>query len=635
MTFKNAFSILMLFITFSLLSQENLYSSLTIPVDLKLSANAVVRLNNMELSIESKQKVIIRARRIVTVLNEKGNRYIDAGSGYDKYVKIKKIEAYVYNDVGKEIKKFKKKDFIDHSAVDGGTLYSDSRVLFMGYTPISYPYTVEFICEIETSNTATIPTWRPIDDYYLSIEKDNYVVNDFANLGLRIKENNFDDFDIIESNTATTVNYSIENVVSVKPEDLSPTLHDFTPQAYVAVEDFHYNGLDGKAKNWLEFGDWINKSLLKGRDEVSLETKEKILNIVKDIEDPIEKAKAIYGFVQNNTRYISVQVGIGGIQPIPAIEVDELKYGDCKGLTNYTKALLDIAGVKSYYTIVEAGQGIVDFDDDFASLEQGNHIILGIPNDDEMIWVDCTSQIHPFGFIGDFTDNRNVLIVDENSSKVIKTTKYLNNTNRQYSEANIVLNSNASIDSEVEVKTTGIQYDNRFFIERESKEDVTKYYKRHWSDINNLDIKKYVFENNKDSVVFTEKLNIHAENYASKTGDRLIFSANVFNKNNFVPDRYRNRKLPLKIQRGYLDEDVYRFILPEGYTIESIPENISIENKFGKYEIEYIVEENEIVYKRKILILNGTYPKTEYEAYRNFRKTTAKWDKSKIVLIKN
>ena len=64
----------------------------------------------------------------------------------------------------------------------------------------------------------------------------------------------------------------------------------------------------------------------------------------------IGKAKKIYQYVQDNTRYISVQVGIGGMQPITAKEVDLVKYGDCKGLTNYTKSLLDIVGVKSNYT---------------------------------------------------------------------------------------------------------------------------------------------------------------------------------------------------------------------------------------------------------------------------------------------
>ena len=55
--------------------------------------------------------------------------------------------------------------------------------------------------------------------------------------------------------------------------------------------------------------------------------------------DPIEKAKIVYKYMQEKTRYISVQVGIGGFKPMLAKDVDRLGYGDCKALSNYTKAL--------------------------------------------------------------------------------------------------------------------------------------------------------------------------------------------------------------------------------------------------------------------------------------------------------
>ena len=146
----------------------------------------------------------------------------------------------------------------------------------------------------------------------------------------------------------------------------------------IAANKFHFDGVYGEAKDWNEFGDWIFDSLLLGRNQVSEKTKAHVLDITSNITDPIEKARKVYEFVQNNTRYISVQVGIGGIQPISALDVDNLKYGDCKGLTNYTQALLKIVGVESFYTIVEAGNEIEDLDENFASLEQGNHIILGL-----------------------------------------------------------------------------------------------------------------------------------------------------------------------------------------------------------------------------------------------------------------
>jgi len=432
MNLKPTLNFLFLLIISITYSQENLYSSFTIPDHLITNANAVVRLNELNVSINSQKELNVSQKRIVTVLNEKGNAAIEAYSGYDKFFKIKQIEAKVFNESGKEIKKIKKKDFIDHSAVDGGTLYSDSRVLFMPYTPVSYPYTIEFLCEVETSSTASIPSWRPIGGYFVSVQKDVYALKDNANLGLRFKEKNFKAFNVAVSNSENTLNYTLENQKPLKPEDLSPSFSKITPNVLVAVDRFHFYGVDGHAKNWLEFGDWINNSLLAGRNQVTEETKQHILNLVSGIEDPVEKAKKVFEFVQSTTRYISVQVGIGGVQPIPALEVDELKYGDCKGLTNYTQALLEIAGVPSFYTIVESGsRDIVDFEEDFASLAQGNHIILAIPDDKDMLWVDCTSQLHPFNFIGDFTDNRNVLIVKPNASEIVKTTVYSDSLNYQ------------------------------------------------------------------------------------------------------------------------------------------------------------------------------------------------------------
>ncbi|MCL6295562.1 DUF3857 domain-containing protein [Jejuia spongiicola] len=634
MILKPITSILMLFVTLTIFSQDNLYSSLTIPEDLRKNANAVVRLNSLQVSIKSQREIVVNLNRIVTVFNEKGNRHLQAGVGYDKHRRVKAIEALIFDENGNEIKKIKKRDFIDHSAVDGGTLYSDSRVLFMGYTPIKYPYTVKFSYKVESVNTASIPSWNPIDSYYLSVENDNYSLIDDANLGLRVNEKNFDEFEIEKSSTASVINYSITNVSALKPENLSPIISNFTPNASIAAERFHFNGVDGYARNWLEFGNWIKNSLLDGRNQVTTETKEHIIDLVKDIESPIEKAKKVYEFVQNNTRYISVQVGIGGIQPIPAIEVDRLKYGDCKGLTNYTQSLLEIASVPSYYTIVQAGKEIVDLDDDFASLQQGNHIILGIPNEDKMIWIDCTSQLHPFGFIGDFTDNRNVLIIKQDSSKILKTTLYPDKENYQFTEANISLDIEGSISSKIRIKTKGIQYDNRFYIERESNKDIIEYYKEYWSNVNNLEVLNYKFENNKTNVEFIEEINIKAKNYASLNGERLIFTPNMFNKNSFIPDRYRNRKLPVEIQRGYFDEDRFSITIPKEYVIEGLPTNTFIENKFGEYHIEYVKDGNKILYKRKLMIFKGKHSNTEYESYRNFRKKISKTDNSKIVLKK-
>ena len=380
-------------------------------------------------------------------------------------------------------------------------------------------------------------------------------------------------------------------------------------------------------------------SLLKGRATVSVDTKTKILELVEGIDDPIEKAKIVYSFMQNKTRYISVQVGIGGIQPIHANEVDNVGYGDCKGLTNYTKALLDIVGVTSYYTHVEANDfEPVSFEKDFASLEQGNHVILNIPNDGNDIWLECTSQVTPFGFLGSFTDDRDVLVITPEGGVLKRTTSYKNKQNLQETEAAIILKTDGSLKADVVIKSKGTQYGSKYVLESYNlKEKKTFYTSNLWSYNNNLSIDKVEYVNNKDSVVFTEKISASIKDYSTFSSDKILLRVNVFNRNTGTPKRYRNRKLPLKIRRGYKDVDEYSITLPEGYKIDGVLMNEKkIENKFGFYQITLEkINETQIKYRRTLLIKEGTHPKEDYKKYRSFRRNVSKYDNLRIALTKN
>ena len=127
---KFTFSGLFFFLfTLILSAQKTEYAVTAISDSLKENANAVVRLDQMDINIASQRSMNIKTQRVVTVLNEKGLGNIDAYQHYDKSLSVKNIEAVVYDISGKEIKKIKRKDFKDNSAVSGSTLFSDSRVL--------------------------------------------------------------------------------------------------------------------------------------------------------------------------------------------------------------------------------------------------------------------------------------------------------------------------------------------------------------------------------------------------------------------------------------------------------------------------------------------------------------------------
>ena len=143
------------------------------------------------------------------------------------------------------------------------------------------------------------------------------------------------------------------------------------------------------------------------------------------------------------------------------------------------------------------------------------------------------------------------------------------------------------------IKSKGTQYKNKYFLERSSTSEVDKHYKNYFRGINNLQLKSTHFENDKNNITFLEEVQLEAENYATKSGQRLIFALNAFNQYSSIPKRYRGRISPFQISRGFYDYDEITIDLPKGFIIEAKPENFElIKLMADNGDIKKIMEEN-------------------------------------------
>jgi len=617
-------------------AQKSDYSILKISDSLKENANAVLRLDQMDIVISSQRNMNIKVQRIVSVLNEKGLRNIDAYQNYDKTTSIKNIEAVVYDAFGKEIKKVKRKDFRDQSAVDGGTLFSDNRILFLDYTPITYPFTIAYFSEVETSNTAFIPQWYFLGDYNLSVEKCALNVTFPSDLGFKKKEFQFSDFNIKKTGESNTqLSYTANNILAQKAEELSPFSSDLFPKVMMGLEKFHLEGVDGTATTWEAFGKWYGDKILTGTTILPDETTAKIKALVGNEKDPVKKARIIYDYVQKKSRYVNIAVGIGGWKPMLASDVDRLGYGDCKALSNYTKALLQAVDVPSYNTILYGSRYKSNIQSDFVSM-QGNHMILAVPNGKDYIWLECTSQDDPFGYQGTFTDDRDVLVVKPEGGEIVRTKIYDDKGNTQNGKGSYTIDGSGNFSGSIVIASQGSQYSSKARLENEIPTEKEKHYKNYWNNINNLKLGKITLDNNKEEVRFSENVQISADAYGVVSGNKLIFVVDAFNQNSENVKRIRNRKNPFLIQRGYLDTDEIEINLPAGFSIEFLPANYELKGKFGEYKTEIIKKDsNKLTYKRSIFINRGKYSNKEYDEYRLFMEQVSKNDNAKIILNKN
>jgi hypothetical protein len=629
-------SIVFLFISSFLFAQKSDYSTLTISDSLKENANAIVRLNQIDIVIASQRSMNIKTKRVVTVLNEKGLDAVDAYENYDKSSPVKSILATVYDAFGKEIKKIKRGDFRDVSAVSGSTLFSESRYIYLDYTPIQYPFTVVFESETETSNTAFIPQWMPLNDYAVSIEKSILNVSYPSNLGFKYNELNFSNFNVKKIvDTSNQLSFSVTKMLAQKEEAASPSISTLFPRVMMGLELFHLEGVDGTAKTWAEFGKWYSDKILQGTTDLPEETKVKMKALVGSETDPIKKAQIIYKYVQEKSRYVNISIGIGGWKPMLASDVDRLGYGDCKALSNYTKALLSSVDVPSYNVVLYGSPQKRNVEIDFVSM-QGNHMILAVPNKDKYIFLECTSQVDPFGYQGTFTDDRNVLVIKPEGGEIVHAKIYEDSGNTQISKGTYSISENGDFSGKIGIVSEGSQYNQKFQNDKLSPTEMEAFYKDYWSAINNLKIKKITFKSDTDKISFTENAEITASNYGNFSANKMMFTVNAYNQFTQSIKRIRNRKSPFEIQRGSVDIDEIEIALPANFSIEFLPGNVEINGKFGDYKTEIVKKDNNnIIYKRKFFLKKGLYTNKEYDEFRIFMEQISRNDNAKIVLTKS
>lgn len=630
------FTIICLCVALSLqVSGQQSYAVNQIPADLKARAGAIVRNEELTIEVKALNQVDYRYKKAVTIFNSSADEEARIMVWYNKTRQIKFLKATIYNEFGMPVGRIAAKDFRDESAASDYSLFEDSRMKRFHPAVVSYPYTLEYEYEIRSKQSLIFPEWSAIQAEGVSLERSRFTFLCGSDFNIRFKELNYPGQVQQATGEKGQKSYvwEVKNLKALKAEPYSPDPSLSMPSVKIAAGTFTYQDVTGSFSNWEEYGKWTAATLLKNKDKVSDETLSKVRELVADSREPWDKARKIYEFVQQRTRYVSVQIGIGGYEPIAAAEVDRLGYGDCKALVNYTRALLAGAGIKSYYTLVEAGGYKTDAIPDFASMNQFNHVILCIPFEKDTAWVDCTSKTLPFGYLGDFTDDRLVLACTEEGGKLLRTPKMKTEDNVQMRQAKFVLHPTGELEGEMTTTFTGWQYDNR---EALAEEPLTEQVKmlREIYPMNNLEVKSFQLHHDKGAQPkTTETLRFHARDYAAINGQRYSLSLNSVNRSREIRE-VTNRKNPVYVSRGYIDTDEIIYTLPEGYSIESKPANQKFSNDFGEFSMDIAVVNNTLVYKRKLRLNEGHYAPEKYAALVDLYQRAYGSDRASLTLIK-
>ncbi len=624
--------LLVVFIQVSFFGFAQNYAVSQISKNLLENANVVVRVYDEVYQVQSKSQASHKRKIVRTLLNSNAKDFSDVVVYYNKLNTIKSFQASMYDADGKLIKKSKNSDVRDFSA-NTSSLMDDSRVKVISFTITNYPVTIEYEVEYDDRNLLFYPRWVPQPMVAYSVENSRFTISSPSGLPIRYKALNLPEPIISDNKGNATHSWQVTNMAALQLEPFAPYYHERYPVLYTAATYFQVQGYDGDLSTWESFARW-NYELNKGRLDLPDNIKSKVDELIAGINNDPEKIKILYNYLQQTTRYISVQLGIGGWQTFDAKYVAERKYGDCKALTNYMMALLAHANIKSYYSLIRAGENEEPFVEDFPH-SAFNHVILAIPVKSDTIWLECTSQQVLPGYLGSFTGNRKALLVTENGGKLVNTPSYTAKDNSLSRSIKVTFNEDGTALANIQSLYTGIMQDRLWVMVKTNPNEELRKNLIERLNLPSSIIQSFGYETIADDIPkVLEKAQLQLNKYATITGKRFSIQLNMLSRMNFVPRAVANRTQPIRLRNAFNYTDTIIYTIPAGYSLESKPQNTNIKTEFGDYISDITIKNNQIIYRRTFSMHIGKFGAEKYTDLVNFYSNISKADNARVVLVK-
>lgn len=613
-------------------AQPGVYAVSVIPDSLKKDADVIVRDELIKLTVKDINSARYDVHTVITVMNEQGNRYLSFSESSDKFQTLDDAEVKVYNQAGEKVKTYSKKDMSSISIGEG--MVPDGKTTYLEVNAPFYPITVEYNYTIKFKGSLYLPGYS-FQSSWQSVQQGVFEMEAPADIGIRYKLLNANYQPVVSHNNSKDYyRWEIKNLPAFKPEKYCGSEYNYLPRLMVAPNKFQMDEYKGDMSTWKGFGEW-NKKLYDETSRLAEGKKLFYREMVKNANTDKEKAAILYNYMQQNMRYVSIQLGIGGWRPFPASFVDEKKYGDCKALSNYLKSVLDAVGVKANMVIINAGFRPRIVYEDFPA-NYFNHVILCIPQPKDTVWLECTSRTLPFGYLSPFTENRKAVMVTENGGVLVNTPVSRHTDNKISFYTSITLDKDAFADVTVKQITTGEERDNMIASVQEMKEDEKrKYFIKHFDWKQPDEILVTTASGRPDPFVMEAKMS-YEKVYSFKAGSKYFLSNRLYQLlDEDIPDN-PVRRYNYHFDYPYVINDTTVYQLPENFSFETIPQNSSVTFPFASFTNQYLLDKtaNKLSIVATLQIKQRIVKAADYHKLLEFKKVVTESLNEKIVVKK-
>ncbi len=441
----------------------------------------------------------------------------------------------------------------------------------------------------------------------------------------KTKEGNFDIY-----------TWEANDIPEFEAEENMPSSLYFMPHIIYYIKSYEIEGkkeeLLGTPEKLYQWYYSITKDINK-TDQTVL--KNKTLDLIKDKNSDLEKAKAIYQWVQQNVHYVAFEDGMGGFIPREASDIFQKLYGDCKDMANLLNEMFRYAQLNSNLTWIGTRHKPYTYTD-VPTPQVDNHMVTNVIIEGKSYFMDATDKFCPFPFPSSFIQGKEALTGrSENEFKIEKVPEVESVRNKTTILMKLNLENN-NIVGDASVTLSGFKKSyllNHLSAYNQKESEI-------WKDIiteNNqkilLDIQE-LQKNDYQELPSKANFKLKLENGIKDVNGKLLLKPLLlFPLKERLVD-IEKRKLSIENDFAYVYEIKYEYQLPLDYKVEFMPENAKTENDLGSFDIQYKLMKNTIILTQKIVSKKLLLDSKDFILWNSFIKTLTKQYNQSVILSK-
>ena len=352
-----------------------------------------------------------------------------------------------------------------------------------------------------------------------------------------------------------------------------------------------------------------------------------------------DKARAIYDWVANRTRYVGLEFGLSAFRPHAATEVHDKRYGDCKDKANLLITMLGLAGIKAKPVLLHADERR-SASDGLPTLNAFNHCIAIADVSGKEVWLDATAETCAYGDIPYSDRGVQALIVGEGKGEFKTIPGYLPQDNGADVRSRVALQADGSALADFEVTMRGesgqsLRATVRALTPAQRQEMMNKMAQRF---ANGGSLKAYSLPDGIDKTgPFVFKMTTTAPTFAEQADDLLIvplgIGGNAPQANPYTQDK---RTWPIVEEDASNTHTETMIVLPEGYIAGNVPADLNMSNALQEFhrKLTKSADGRTITMVSDMTVRPGRIPAAEYGKLKDFYSTLVKASSQKIVVKK-